>query len=151
MPSALPKNLVVKFDCENYSTEEVIVARDELPVKKKGLVFHRANLPKGTGFSTSIEYGRENIDSLSDNLPVDWSNPLEWAGEAYSKADKGILNSIPVVGGVLEQLAPDVRWHFDLWYDFGVDESGKLKYKLHFGPTSNVEVRQKLEGKKRLL
>lgn len=142
----LSKNVVVKFKCKDYKKEQVIVARDELPVAEEGLVFHRANLPKGTAFSMELNFGRESIDSVSGELPTDWSNPVEWGFEVYSQTDKGVLAQVPVVGKVLEEIAPDARWNFDLWYDFQISESGALDYKLHFGPTSNVDVRQKLEG-----
>jgi hypothetical protein len=142
----LPENIKVEFDCGNYSKEQIIVAQDELPTDKEGLVFHRANLPKGTVFSVELNFGRESIDSMSDELPVDWSNPVEWGFEGYSQADKELLNQTPVVGDVLEAVAPDAKWNFDLWYDFQVSASGKFDYKLHFGPTSNVGVREKLEG-----
>lgn len=147
----LTKDLVVRFECQTYSAEKVIVAREDLPVQREGLVFHRANLVKGTAFKVGIHYGREVIDSLSDQLPVDWSNPVEWAFEVYGSADKGILKPIPIIGSILENLAPDAHWNFDLWYDFRIDGSGLLEYKLHFGPTSNVGVRKKLEGSSQLV
>jgi hypothetical protein len=142
----LPKNIVVKFNCASYEKEQVVVARDKLPVAEEGLVFHRANLPKGTAFSMELNFGRESIDSMSGELPTDWSNPVEWGFEVYSQTDKGLLKQVPVVGAALEQIAPDARWHFDLWYNFRISESGTLDYKLHFGPTSNVGVRKKLEN-----
>ena len=142
----LTKNVVVNFSCDPFRKEQVVIAREKLPTAKQGLIFHRANLPKGTAFSVELNYGRESIDSMADELPADWSNPIEWAFEAYSQADKGLLKEVPVVGPMLEHLAPDAQWNFDLWYDFQISTSGRLEYKLHFGPTSNVGVRKKLEG-----
>lgn len=142
----LAKNVVVKFGCSDFRKEQVVIAREELPTSEEGLIFHRANLPKGTAFSVELNYGRESLDSMSDQLPVDWSNPVEWAFEGYSQTDKGVLEKVPFAGPVLEHIAPDAKWNFDLWYDFQISESGKLEYKIHFGPTSNVGVRKKLEG-----
>jgi len=147
----LANDVTVKFSCDEYKVEKVIVQQGQIPFHETALVFHRANLRRGSSFTTEIKYGSKTIEALGGDVPKDWANALEWLIDIYSSTDKKVARNIPFIGKFIEGLLPDARWHFDLWYDFHVTSSGLLRYRLHFGPTSNIDVRAKLEGEYQLI
>ncbi len=146
----LNNDLVIKFVCSSFQREEPVINRVNIPLKKSGLFLHRANLEKGADYSLTLKYGSNTILAITETLPFDWKNPMDWAFQTYGKIDKKLIRNIPIIGQALESLIPDAKWNFDLWYEVEIDEHLNLDYKLHFGPTPTVEVRRKYEGKYKL-
>ena len=146
----LKNDLTIKFSCSSFVREEPILSKAEYPLKKSGLFLNRANLEKGANYSIAFKYGNKTIFSVTEQLPFDWKNPLDWAFNGYSKLDKKLIKKIPLIGEALEGLLPDAKWHFDLWYDININEDRQLDYKIHFGPTPTIDVRKKYENKYQL-
>lgn len=141
----IQKNVSIRFHCGASTEEKVVVDDFDCPAYYEACFLHRHDVMKGGNYTMQLKVSGKVVAEKSGTLPMDWSNPLDWAVTLYSKGDKG-LKHVPWIGRFLERLAPDVKWQFDLWYQFVIDESGRLDYKLHFGPSSTIDFRDKLEG-----
>ena len=139
-------NLSIRFKCGAFTDERVVLSNFEIPAYAEACFLHRQNLTKGETYSMQLKRGGKIIAERSGKLPMDWKNPLEWLTEIGTKVDKGLLGKLPFIGKMLESLWPDIQWQFDLWYQFNIDAKGQLEYKLHFGPSSTIEFRDKCEG-----
>lgn len=146
IPRKLRHDLTIKFLCASYLKEEPIINKADIPLNKSGLFLSRANLEKGATYSILFKYGNTTILSVTEQLPFDWKNPLDWAFSSYAKVDKKIVKRLPWIGPVIEGFLPDAKWNFDLWYDIKIDNEMNMNYKIHFGPTPTIEVRKKYES-----
>ena len=142
----LEKDISLQFKIGDYTKTEVIFSKDDLPIQKQGLWIAGEWFPVDKPYWLSLKSGSNNIIERKDNMKVDWTDPGQLVIELYSKVDKNILGKLPFVGKTLDGLLPDARWQYDLWYDISIDESGKLKYEIHFGIMAKEELQDFIIG-----
>jgi hypothetical protein len=144
-------DISIWFKCGDYFEERIVLSKPDIPTFNEGHFFNQKYLSKGEQCEMGIKFGLKTLSSKSGELPRDWKNIIEWVEAPYVGMDKKLLRKLPYIGLVLESLAPDIRWEFDLWYQFLINEEGKLEYKLHLHPSYTIEVRMACEGYARLI
>ncbi|MGA2092212.1 MAG: hypothetical protein ABSH16_02235 [Sedimentisphaerales bacterium] len=133
---------LLSFDQSVVMQKSSIILEQEkqLPIETDSFFIEKEKAPCGGSIEISLKTGRSTINTRTlrselKKIPVEkW---YSYIGEFYNNGQEAIRH-IPVVGKVLEKIAPDAYQKIKIHYHVSVTEEKQVSYWIHINRLDNI-------------
>lgn len=134
------------IELRHVKTAMVIAPNHPLPFAVEGLLLEHHILPLAAEMEIMLTADDREIVRERFFLPTPRRTEVMAAHRELAQMSPDFLTDARLRDTAMAVYFPELSEEFDLWYRIAIDETGRLNFALHMGPTANQDVKKRIEG-----